>query len=63
MTKRKEHFLCKIGLHWKMKIKHCLFIDRVSNEEVFEAVCPCGRCWMITNIFGLPIFKVEHTHE
>lgn len=55
----KKPLLCKIGLHWKMKIRHYLFTDKVSRKEVFEAVCPCGRIWMIEDIFGLPIFKVE----
>jgi len=51
--------LCKLGLHWKMKILHSLFIDRVSGETVFEAECPCGRHWMIDDVFGFPFFKVE----
>lgn len=50
--------LCRIGLHWKMKILHCLFMDSVTHREVFEAVCPCGLHWMIEDVFGLPLFKV-----
>lgn len=50
---------CKLGLHWRMKVGHCLFIDSVSSKEVFSAICPCGIEWMIEDIFGFPLFKVR----
>ena len=55
----KPPFLCRLGLHWRMKILYCLFVDLVSGKEVFEAVCPCKKHWMIDVSHGFPIFKVE----
>ncbi len=49
---------CQLGLHWRMKLIQSLFIDVVSGQTVFEAVCPCGKHWMIDSVFGFPFFKV-----
>ena len=50
---------CKLGLHWRMKVLDCMFIDVVSWRSVYEAVCPCGRKWMVDSRHGFPLFKVE----
>jgi len=42
-----------------MKIVEGIFIDVVSGKMVYEAVCPCGRSWMVDSIHGFPTFKVE----
>jgi len=55
--------LCKLGLHWKMKIVESLFTDIVSGHTVFDAVCPCGKHWMVDEIHGFPFFKVEMTRS
>jgi hypothetical protein len=51
--------LCKIGLHWPLKIKSCSFIDKVSGKEVFNAECSCGKQWLTDGIFGLFGFRVK----
>lgn len=54
-----KNAFCKVGLHWRMKINHCLFIDVVSGKEVFSATCPCGIEWMTDAPMGFPFFKVK----
>lgn len=49
---------CKLGLHWRMKVGECLFLDVVSWKKVYGAVCPCGKHWMVDSTHGFPTFKV-----
>jgi len=55
--------LCRIGLHWRMRIVQSLFVDIVSGKTVFEAVCPCEKHWMMDSIMGFPFFKVPYRHD
>ena len=42
-----------------MEIVESLFTDVVSGHTVFDAVCPCGKHWMIDSWYGFPTFKVR----
>jgi hypothetical protein len=42
-----------------MKNGEHLFTDIVSGYPVYEAVCPCGRYWMVDVTHGFPTFKVS----
>lgn len=50
--------LCRIGIHW-MGEHASLFVDIVSGETVFNAICPCGKEWIVDTLFPLPMFKIE----
>lgn len=51
--------LCKLGLHWRIKLIDCAFIDQVDHQEVFKGRCSCGKIWLYNGIEGFPFFKVE----
>jgi hypothetical protein len=53
------NLFCKLGLHWRMKIDNCLFIDAICWRQVYAATCPCKRKWMVDSKHGFPFFKVE----
>lgn len=42
-----------------MQLEDHLFIDMITGRTVYDAVCPCGRKWMIDVRHGFPLFKVE----
>lgn len=47
---------CKIGLHWPMRLVEYFFTDIVVGKPVYQALCPCGRAWMVGSRY--PFFKV-----
>jgi hypothetical protein len=51
--------LCRVGIHRPLTIKDCAFIDQVSHKEVFNAICHCGKRWMVDSPFGWFGFKIE----
>jgi hypothetical protein len=53
------NWLCKIGIHRPLSDHHHDFIDQVSGKTVFNAVCSCGKKWMVDSLFGWFGFKVE----
>jgi len=55
--------LCRLGLHWRMRIVDSMFIDIVSGKMVYEAICPCKRRWMVDVTHGFPTFKVERVRS
>lgn len=55
--------LCRLGLHWRMRIGECLFIDVVSGKPVYQAFCRCNREWMVDSTHGFPWFKVERVYD
>ena len=53
-----KSILCRIGLHWPMRGHSYAFTDVVEGCGVYDAVCPCGREWLV-NATAFPTFKVE----
>jgi hypothetical protein len=42
-----------------MEIIERLFVDVVSGKQVYDAICPCGKRWMIDSWYGFPFFKMR----
>ena len=51
--------LCSIGIHRPLQEHHHNFIDSVSGDTVYDAVCPCGKKWMTDSRNGYLGFKAE----
>jgi hypothetical protein len=54
-----SRILCMIGIHRPLSRHWCKFIDCVSGKEVFDAVYPCGKHWLVDSVLGFFGFKIE----
>ncbi len=42
-----KNLLCIFGIHRPLKVMDAYFKDEVTGKMVFEAVCPCGKKFVI----------------